>query len=127
MKPKPIGILPSFPKPSNGTSADQPKQEDLNNHPLFKKSIPTDKQELASQKEFDLVGFNLSAEKQFIELLCWLLADGELSPREAIQEASFELNISPETTKRYLSKHTARRAQFRIDQDGLIRCKKHQH
>ena len=110
-----------------GDSTTASNSSDLSNHPLFKQSVPTDKSELAELKQLDIIGFNSSAEKQFCELICWLLADGNLSPREAIQEASFELNISPETLKRYLTKHTARRANFRIDENGLLRCKKHKH
>jgi hypothetical protein len=112
---------------ADGEDAKSNHNENLNNHPLFKTSVPTDRCELAELKQLDIIGFNSSAEKQFCELICYLLADGDLSPREAIQEASFELNISPETSKRYLTKHTARRANFRVDENGLLRCKKHQH
>lgn len=120
MKPKRLSIIADDATPTNGNDS-------LANHPLFKKSVPTDRQELAEAKPMDLVDFNRTAEKQFVELICFLLADGDLSAKEAIQESCFELNISPITARRYLLKHTARRAEFRIDVDGLVRCKKHQH
>ncbi len=73
-----------------------------------------------AEKQLDAVSFNAGAEVRFCALLCALLADGDVTVREAIIEASYELDISPETAKRYLMKHSARRAQFSIA-DGIVR------
>ena len=64
-------------------------------------------------KQTDIVAFNQDAEVAFVALISGILReDGQLSYREAIQEAAFELNVSTETAKRYLVKHSARRAEF---------------
>lgn len=74
-------------------------------------------------KQTDIVAFNQDAEVAFISLITGILKeDGKLSYREAIQEAAYELNISTETAKRYLVKHSARRAEFSIE-DGSVTLK----
>ena len=71
-------------------------------------------------KQSDILAFNHEAEKSFVELISELLQEnGSISYREAVREAAFELNISIETAKRYLEKHSARRAEFCID-DGSV-------
>jgi hypothetical protein len=71
--------------------------------------------QLSNLKSIDLVEFNQRAEIEFVRLITdYLKEAGELSPREIYAEASYELNISIETAKRYLLKHTARRAEFRM-------------
>jgi predicted transcriptional regulator YheO len=79
-----------------------------------------------AEKQFDVVSFNAGSEQRFLELVCQLLDAGELTAREAVTEASYELDISPETSKRYLQKHSARRARFDIA-DGHVRCRAHDH
>ena len=64
-------------------------------------------------KQTDIISFNQDAEAAFIGLISGILREeGQLSYRDAIQEAAFELNVSTETAKRYLVKHSARRAEF---------------
>jgi hypothetical protein len=71
-------------------------------------------------KQSDILAFNHDAENAFVRLLKDLLQeDGKLSYREAVREAAFELNVSIETAKRYLEKHSARRAEFCIE-DGSV-------
>jgi predicted transcriptional regulator YheO len=71
-------------------------------------------------KQTDILAFNQDAEKAFVRLITELLReDGKLSYREAVREAAYELNVSIETAKRYLEKHSARRAEFCIE-DGLV-------
>ena len=71
-------------------------------------------------KQSDIVAFNHEAEKSFVKLISELVQeDVSISYREAVREAAFELNISIETAKRYLEKHSARRAEFCID-DGSV-------
>jgi predicted transcriptional regulator YheO len=74
-------------------------------------------------KQSDILAFNHEAEKSFVELISELIQeDGSISYREALREAAFELNISIETAKRYLEKHSARRAEFCVD-DGSVRLR----
>jgi methylphosphotriester-DNA--protein-cysteine methyltransferase len=61
-----------------------------------------------AEKQLDCISFNAGAEERFCNLICALLDTGALTVREAIIEASFELDVSPETSKRYLSKHSER-------------------
>jgi hypothetical protein len=71
-------------------------------------------------KESDILAFNHDAEAAFVSLITGILQeDGKLSYREAVREAAFELNVSIETAKRYLEKHSARRAEFYIE-DGSV-------
>jgi hypothetical protein len=66
-------------------------------------------------KSLDACQFNTNAEKAFVRLMIILLDEIKpLTVQTALQEAAFELNISTETAKRYLIKHTARRALFQL-------------
>lgn len=83
----------------------------------------SERSELDELKATDLTAFNSSAEASFHSLICKLIAmDGPLSVRDVLSEAAFELNISIETAKRYLFKHTARRAHFSYTADGRVTC-----
>ena len=62
-------------------------------------------------KDFDSITFNRGAEAAFVT---FALAHEGLSVAELLREASFELDVSPETAKRYLFKHTASRAELTI-------------
>lgn len=71
-------------------------------------------------KQTDIISFNQGAERSFVKLLQGIIReDGPLTVREAIREAAYELNVSVETAKRYLEKHSARRAEFSIS-DGYV-------
>ena len=73
--------------------------------------------ELGYLKSVDLVAFNYSAERRFVDVVRAFLRE-EGSPQSVnsvIAEGAFELDVSTETAKRYLLKHSARRAEFRID------------
>jgi hypothetical protein len=71
-------------------------------------------------KQTDIVSFNHEAERSFVKLIQDIIReDGPLSYREAIREAAYELNVSIETAKRYMEKHSARRAEFSIS-DGYV-------
>jgi len=74
---------------------------------------------LNTLKVIDLLEFNLCAEQEFVKVITALCSGGSPSVRECQAEAAFELNISIETAKRYLLKHTARRAEFVIT-DGKV-------
>lgn len=78
--------------------------------------------ELNTLKSLDLSEFNSRAEQEFVSLVSEFVRERESNPprvREVLAEAAFELNISIETAKRYLLKHTARRAEFVIS-DGKV-------
>ena len=83
--------------------------------------------ELAELKRTDLPAFNQKSEPDFIYLICRMIAEeGPVTVREVIQEASFELDVSPSTAKRYLFKHSARRGHFCFTVDGRVDCRPHE-
>lgn len=79
------------------------------------------KLDLGFLKSVDLVAFNQSAETAFVRIVTAFLSDeGQPQPvKMVLAEAAFELDISTETAKRYLLKHSARRAEFRVDGMGV--------
>jgi len=87
------------------------------NDRLKDKAERAGKSNFKNQKHVDLMAFNASAEEGFIEIVRKLI---EESGRTAIpigmvyQEAAYELNVSPQTAKRYLVKHSAKRAELRV-------------
>lgn len=71
--------------------------------------------ELSTLKAIDLLEFNGRAEQEFVKITKeYIEQEGAQSIRSILAETAFELNISIETAKRYLLKHTARRAEFVI-------------
>jgi len=69
-------------------------------------------------KAEDLVAFNTKAEEFFVYWLAEAIrgTKGEgIPPSKVIQNAAFELDISLDTARRYLVKHTADRAEFHSD------------
>jgi hypothetical protein len=83
----------------------------------------SERAELAELKRTDLNAFNSAAESAFVNLICKLIVEeGPRTVRAVMSEASYELDVSPETAKRYLFKHTARRAHFRFTDDGRVTC-----
>ena len=63
-------------------------------------------------KTLDAVGFNTGAEEAFLALAAALIAEGPVTVPELLQETAYELDISVATARRYLLKHTARRASL---------------
>ena len=100
----------------------KPRRSGLKIAPTSRR-IKSERASLAELKASDLTAFNSSAEASFRSLICKLIAmEGPLSPRDVLSEAAFELNISTETVKCYLLKHTARRAHFSYTDGGKITC-----
>jgi len=67
-------------------------------------------------KESDVVAFNGVSDPAFVELITGILREeGKLSYRDALRETAFELGVSIETAKRYFERHSARRAEFCIE------------
>lgn len=90
-------------------------------------SYQSDRETLNKLKDEDLIAFNSVAESEFADALCALLDENKkVTAREAVNETAFELDLSPVTTKRYLSKHTTRNAQFAIVNKFVV-CKIHNH
>jgi hypothetical protein len=88
---------------------------------------PDRARELNTLKSLDLTEFNARAEEEFVKLVGqFVIERGSNLPRvrEVLAEAAFELNISVETAKRYLLKHTASRAEFAI-LDGRVAVREH--
>jgi len=76
---------------------------------------------LKSLKTLDINAFNDAAEQAFVQMLvAWLQEVGQVTVKEVLAEAAFELDVSVETAKRYLLKHTARRAKFAINAGKVV-------
>lgn len=77
---------------------------------------------MQSMKQVDPVAFNRWSEEEFIVIVRDMIGENphtRVQTSEVVREAAFELKISPETVKRYIFKHTARRAEFR-QHDGWM-------
>jgi len=70
----------------------------------------------------DVIAFNGEAEAAFVALVRRLVIPNGRRWSEVIQEAAYELDISTETAKRYLVKHTASRAEFVVER-GFVRLR----
>lgn len=72
------------------------------------------------KKHVDILSFNAGAEAQFIELIRAMIEEtdkksgGAISISEVLRETAYELDVSTTTAKRYLTKHSARRAEFKV-------------
>ena len=79
-----------------------------------------DRDGLTRLKQFDIVAFNRNSEKAFRHRLTQMLTiTPVMAISTVIQELSYDLDISPETAKRYVYKHTASRAPFCIREGGI--------
>jgi len=78
---------------------------------------PAAEDELRTLKATDLVEFNRIAECEFVSLTLRLLAasGGGMRVRQVCIEAAARLDISIETSKRYLLKHSASISEFNIE------------
>jgi hypothetical protein len=78
--------------------------------------------EARNLKNLDLVAFNGQAEYAFVTILPELItsAGGGLPAIEVYREMSYRLDVSPITIKRYLLKHTASIAEFRLVGDLVV-------
>ena len=83
--------------------------------------IKVNKELLASLKSLDICGFNAMAESFFVAITTnYIKEEGPQPVNNILAENAFLLDISIETAKRYLMKHTARSAEFRIDENKLV-------
>ncbi len=85
---------------------------------LRKQAIGLDKvskRRLEELKHTNMVAFNDTAVRKFIELIRSLIERNDLNGiniLEVYREAAYEIGISIETAKRYLIAHSASRAEF---------------
>ena len=71
-------------------------------------------------KAVDVIAFNTASERAFVGFLTEFVSTERVTVLDAIRESAFELNVSTETAKRYLLKHTARRASFAIESGVVV-------
>jgi len=91
---------------------------DIDNPPSFEG-------ELRSLKATDLVEFNRQAESEFVYIVRNLLAvHPAMRVREVCIEAAARLDVSIETSKRYLLKHSASISEFAIEKGWVTERKK---
>ena len=85
------------------------------------KEIEVNQELLARLKSLDICGFNAMAEKLFVAITNdYITQEGPQPVNSILAEGAFMLDVSIETIKRYLMKHTARSAEFRIDENKLV-------
>ena len=81
--------------------------------------------ELRSLKATDLVEFNRQAESEFVYIVRNLLAvHPAMRAREICIEAAARLDVSIETSKRYLLKHSASISEFAIEKGWVTERKR---
>ncbi len=92
---------------------------------IDKDNPPPEEGELRTLKATDLVEFNRMAESEFVYIVRNLLAGpGAMRAREVCIESAARLDISIETAKRYLLKHSASISEFAIDKGWVTERKK---
>ena len=92
--------------------------------PVIRKITEVKDNDLNALKSFDIIAFNQSAEDRFVQLVTTILeTEGPQPVNTIIAETSFDLDISPATAKRYLLKHSARKAEFLVH-EKLVRLRK---
>ena len=86
---------------------------------------PDEEGELRTLKATDLVEFNRRAESDFVYITRNLLASlGAMRVRMVCIEVAARLDISIETAKRYLLKHSASISEFEIEKGWVTERKK---
>jgi len=78
---------------------------------------PQTQEDFATLKTLDVIAFNLSAERKFVLLASRLVP---CTTQYLIRETAYALDISTETAKRYLVKHSATHAEFEIKQNVVF-------
>ena len=75
------------------------------------------KEDIGALKTLDVIAFNRSAEKRFVEIALTLVP---CPVSYLVRETAYALNISTETAKRYLLKHSASKAEFEIKRGVVV-------
>lgn len=82
-----------------------------------------DDEDFAGVKVLDVVEFNALVEPQAVALWCSMIRErGTLRVSVLCVEAAFRFDVSTETAKRWLLKHSAESAEFLIER-GLVRLR----
>lgn len=82
-----------------------------------------DDEDFAGVKVLDVVEFNALVEPQAVVLWCSMIRErGPLRVSVLCVEAAFRFDVSTETAKRWLLKHSAESAEFLIER-GLVRLR----
>jgi hypothetical protein len=92
---------------------------------IDKDDPPPEEGELRTLKATDLVEFNRMAESEFVYIVRNLLAaPGAMRAREVCIESAARLDVSIETAKRYLLKHSASISEFAIEKGWVTERKR---
>jgi hypothetical protein len=95
------------------------------NADIDKDNPPPEEGELRTLKATDLVEFNRMAESEFVYIVRNLLASpGAMRAREVCIESAARLDVSIETAKRYLLKHSASISEFSIEKGWVTERKR---
>lgn len=79
--------------------------------------------DLCGVKILDVVAFNAEVEPQAVALWCSMLKErGSQRVGAMCVEAAFRFDVSTETAKRWLLKHSAEAAEFSVER-GLVRLR----
>jgi len=98
------------------------KQKQTNRR-LKRRAQASGKRDFKNQKHVDILAFNVGAETHFIELVRLMIEKNEgkaISVARVIQKASFKLNVSQQTAKRYLLKHSDDEAELTVFGDLVL-------
>jgi len=76
-----------------------------------------------SLKAIDVVAFNRAAEARFVEIARRLVP---CAASHLVRETAYLLDVSVETTKRYLLKHSASNAEFEVVRGVIVLRQKNQ-
>lgn len=111
-----------YPRPHIAPAQNPPAQNPPAQANTDMAAIMDDGGHRATLKQTDIVAFNQTSEQAFLRL-AWMLIDeegGSVKLSVLLQEAAFELNLSEKTIRRYVFKHTARRASLAVHADGSL-------
>lgn len=114
-------------QPKPGRPRGRPRKDSFN-VPVSKvdhDDPPSFEGELRTLKALDIVEFNRQAESEFVYITRNLLAvNPSMRAREVCIETAARLDVSIETTKRYLLKHSASISEFIIEKGWVSERKK---
>ena len=106
------------------TKARAVKRQSRTNEILKQRAEDLEGNDYRRQKHMDAVAFNAGAESAFVELVRGLIEKspgGKMIPIvQVFQEGAYEIGVSTQTAKRYLIKHSAQRAEFRVFGDYVM-------
>jgi len=91
--------------------------------PLRRARASADDEDMTGVKILDVVAFNAEVEPQAVALWTSMLQErGTLRVSVLCVEAAYRFDVSTETAKRWLLKHSAEAAEFSVER-GLVRLR----